>query len=206
LPELRELLVQAREAGYRPMTHDAFWRLASSEGLDPAARYFLLRHDVDTDPATARLMHDVVSGEGAVSTFFFRLETFDVGLAREIEAAGSEVGYHYEELATLAKRAGAGGATDPTRLLPAAREAFVRNISALRTATGLPMTTAASHGDFVNRRLGVTNTVVLCDEGTRERGVIRLEAYDEALMSMITSRHSDTLAPDFWRGGASVSL
>ena len=91
--------------------------------------------------------------------------------------------------------------------------ALVLALAVTMTAQGQPTkvyrigflgtTSPKSHGDFVNRRLGVTNTVVLSDEGTRERGVIRLEAYDEALMSMITSRHSDTLAPDFWRGGAS---
>ncbi|HTG48193.1 MAG TPA: hypothetical protein VK646_11115 [Actinomycetota bacterium] len=205
LPELRRLLVQARDAGYRPITHAAFGALAARGGVDPKGRYLLIRHDIDTDPVTARRMFDVIRGEGAASTFYFRIETFDVRLARDIERGGSEAGYHYEELATLAKRAGGGATTDVAALLPRARRAFLRTLEAMRAATDAPMVTAASHGDFVNRKLGVRNTEVLNDAEVRAAGRISLEAYDEDLMALITSRHSDTLAPNFWTNGSSPS-
>lgn len=199
LPAFRQLIVDAKAAGYRFMTHGAFGNLLDTDGIDPAGRYMLLRHDIDRDPATARAMNAILVDEDVSGSFFFRLSTFDAALARVLDH-GSEVGYHYEELATLVKRKGRGASTDWNRLLPQAREAFIENVAALRAACGLPFVTAAAHGDFVNRRLGVSNAVVLADPATRERAGIKLEAYDEHLAASVTSRHSDSLMPPHWNG------
>ena len=43
------------------------------------------------------------AGAGGGGSYFFRRSTWDVGLMRELADAGREVGYHYEELATLVK-------------------------------------------------------------------------------------------------------
>lgn len=194
------MVLDAKTAGYRFMTHGGFWEILGSGGFDPSERYMLIRHDVDTDPRTALAMHDVLHTEGFASSFFFRLSTFDVGLARHFDRCGSEVGYHYEELATLAKRRGRGDTTDWRSLLQPSREAFIKNVDRLRASSGLGLQTVASHGDFANRRLGVMNTVILEDPETRRRARIVLEAYDEALSAVVTSRHSDKLASPHWTG------
>jgi len=44
------------------------------------------------------------------------------------------------------------------------------------------MTTVASHGDFANRRLKLSNTTILNDHGLRDRCGIECESYDQALL------------------------
>jgi hypothetical protein len=79
------------------------------------------------------------------------------------------------------------------------RELFRSNLTRLREETGLPMATVASHGDFVNRKLGVCNWEILRDGSFREEVGVELEVYDEACMRHITSRHADTLSVSCWR-------
>ena len=64
--------------------------------------------------------------------------------------------------------------------------------------TGLPMRVVASHGDFVNRRLGVQNLAILADPEFRHKAGVELETNDEAFMTHVSSRHSDTHHPRFW--------
>ncbi len=64
----------------------------------------MLRHDVDTDPGTAAAMWDIERELGVESSYFFRLSTLAPALMADIAAGGSEASYHYEEVATVAKR------------------------------------------------------------------------------------------------------
>jgi acetyltransferase-like isoleucine patch superfamily enzyme len=132
------------------------------------------------------------------SSYFFRLSTVDVGLMREIAEAGSHASYHYEELATLAKRRHIRDPREAIARLPEARLEFGRNLERLRLATGLPMRIVASHGDFTNRKLGISNTEVLADEGFRREVGVDLEVYDDSFMRHVTSRNADGLPPSYW--------
>jgi hypothetical protein len=74
---------------------------------------------------------------------------------------------------------------------------FRRNIEAYRSmAGGLPKT-VASHGDFCNRILRVTNSCIV-DNNLREEYGILAEVYDEWLNAPVTLRLSDKDAPDWW--------
>lgn len=64
------------------------------------------RHDIDTDVGGARAFFEIEKALGIRASYYFRLSTIDRDLMREINSYGSEVGYHYEELATHAKRYG----------------------------------------------------------------------------------------------------
>ena len=88
------------------------------------------------------------------SSYFFRLSTLAPALMAEIAAGGGEASYHYEELSWVAKRRRLRSRSDALRALPEARDRFAENLQTLRMKTGLPMRVVASHGDFVNRRLG----------------------------------------------------
>jgi hypothetical protein len=162
--------------------------------------HLILRHDVDTDPRTAAEMFDLERKLGAQSTYYFRLSTVDVPLMHKIEGAGSEASYHYEELASAIKATGATAADVP-RIVGKARRQFSRNLLALRARTGLPMTTVAAHGDFVNRRLGFSNAILLDDEELRVALRIEHEAYDMALQDRLDARISDGQPPPRWIGG-----
>lgn len=195
------LLGLARAMGYRGTTIGAFHKALKAGTGDGAdlRRLLVLRHDIDSSPELCRAFAAAEERAGMRGTYFFRLSTVDVGIMRELAEAGHEVGYHYEELATLAKERGANRTDRVDGLIPAARERFAANLAALRERTGLPLRVAASHGDFANRVLDVTNVVILRDPGFRAAQGITVEAYDAELMRPIALRVADTYHPAFWK-------
>jgi hypothetical protein len=197
----QRLLASALDAGYRIHSVGGLWQLIESGGLDPAQRYLVLRHDVDTDWRTAAAMWKIDRELAVESSYFFRLTTLAPALIADIAGGGSEASYHYEELATIAKRRGLRSASDALRHVTEAQDLFAANIGRLRAATGLPMAVVAAHGDFVNRRLGVPNWVILDDPVVRQDVGIVLETYDEAYLRHLSSRHSDAPYPQFWVPG-----
>jgi hypothetical protein len=197
LGAFRALLSRLGEAGYAVMSVESFWARTTSGATDDGP-VVVLRHDVDTDPGTARAMWEIEQEVGAHGSFFFRLSTVDIDLMREIAASGSDASYHYEELASVAKRRRIRTADEAARHIPEAQETFLHNVGRLRAATGLPMHVVASHGDFVNRSLGVPNWVILDDPAFREKAGITLETYDQLAMERVTSRYNDTLHPRYW--------
>jgi hypothetical protein len=198
LAAYRDLLEAALRARYVVTALEDFWSMVVDGELDPHRRFLILRHDIDTDPATGREMWKIERSIGIRGSYFFRLSTIDLALMDDIRASGAHASYHYEELATLAKLHRARSPEAAMRLVPEARELFRTNLERLRLATGLPMRVVASHGDFMNRRLGIPNWVLLDDAEFRDAVGIDLEAYDDALVSRLSSRHSDTLHPVYW--------
>ncbi len=198
LPAYRDLLVLALDAGYTVVSVERFWALLGSAAVDPAARYLVLRNDVDTGPATAAAMWRIERALGIAGSYYFRLSTLDLGLMAEIAAGGGEASYHYEELATVAKRHRARTREAALALVPEAQDRFAANLGRLRARTGLPFATVASHGDFANRHLGLMNWTLLVEPAFRTAQGIELETYDDAFMRHVTSRHADMTYPAFW--------
>jgi hypothetical protein len=198
LDAYRSLLEAAQRAGYRVMAIEQFWRLHREGAVSPTQRYLILRHDVDTDPRTAGAMWQLERALGVDGTYFFRLSTLDPALMAAIGEAGGEASYHYEELAAVAKDRRSRTREDALRHLPEARDLFRSNLGRLRSATGLPMHVVASHGDFVNRKLGIPNWVILADRAFRRDVGVELEAYDDELMAQLPVRSTDTAPPRCW--------
>jgi hypothetical protein len=193
LREYELLLALALTAGYETLPLGEF---AARDAIPD--RVLLLRHDIDSDLATAARMWRIEQRLGVRGTWFFRLSTWDDALIAEIASGGCEVGYHYEELATLALRHGARSREAALALLGEARDLLRVNTAAVRRRSGLPLTTFASHGDFANRRTGVANTVLLDDPGLRAELDVRAEAYDESVTSRFDARASDRGYPQLW--------
>jgi hypothetical protein len=198
LAAYRALLTAALAAGYTIVSVERAWDLLTGPGLDPAGRYLVLRHDIDTGPATAGAMWRIERELGVSGSYYFRLSTLDPELMAAIAAAGSEASYHYEELATVAKRHRPRTAAAALALVPEAQDRFRHNLERLRGRTGLAFRTVASHGDFVNRKLGLMNWTILADRAFRASVGVELETYDAAFMDHVTSRHADTTYPRFW--------
>lgn len=206
------LLELALGSGYEVHSVGSFWRLAPSpcdaQPADPPGpgsppsrppgRILVLRHDVDTDPATARAMWRIDRHLGVRSSYFFRLGTLDVDLAEQIAAGEGEVGYHYEELASVIKRRRIRTRAAALAVLPMTRGIFAANLERMREQTGLAMRVAASHGDFVNRRVGVANWEILADPTFRAQVGIDLETYDASLLACLPHRFTDSLHPRYW--------
>lgn len=198
LGEYRAFLEDALRAGYRIRSVEWMWTHIRSGTLEPDGRYLMLRHDVDTDPKTVAAMWEVERDLGIVGSYYFRLSTLDPRIMEAIAAGGSEVSYHYEELATVAKQRGARSRADGLRLVPEARRLFATNLSALRASTGQPMRIVAAHGDFANRVMGLTNSVVLDDEAFRREVGVDLEVYDQAFVDHQSERFIDAPPPVHW--------
>lgn len=201
LDAYEDLLRHALEHHYAIVPIERYWDSVTAGTGVPGQRYLLLRHDIDTDPGTAGMMWQIEHELQVRGSYFFRLSTLDIGLMQAIAARGGEASYHYEELATVAKARRPRTAAAAEALLPEARELFAANLERLRAMTGLPMSVVASHGDFLNRRLGVKNTTVLADMSFRNEMMISLETYDVPFLDTVTSYHRDLLYPDQWMHG-----
>ena len=197
LDDFHTLLRDALEQGYRTMTLSAFADVATDGPLRADERILLLRHDVDTDVRRARRMWDIERRLGVVGSYFFRRSTWDVGFMHELASAGWDVGYHYEELATVVKERGAASASEARALLGAARARLRTTVPELRAGTGLTLDVFAAHGDFANRAVGVSNVEVLSDPALRSELGVRLEAYD--VEAHVSARSSDGMQPGGWR-------
>ena len=196
LDELRRLLGRALEQGYETMTLSVFAERVAAGALAPRARVLLLRHDVDSDVPRARRMWEIERQLGIAGTYFFRRSTWDVPFMRELAAAGCEVGYHYEELATLIKEHGAATAGAARELIVPARERLRGALAELRADSGLPLDVLASHGDFANRAVDVGNVELLDDPVFRTQIGARLEGYD--IEEHVDVRCSDGAGPERW--------
>ena len=193
------LLQSALDRGYQTHSILSFWQLLKNGEFPENVKYLILRHDIDnSDVATTRQFWEMERRLGLVSTFYFRLSTLAPSLMQQMHVSGFEVSYHYEELATVAKEKGLTRPEQVYSALPYIRERFKQNLFSLRERTGLPMLTVAAHGDFVNRKLRIPNTLILKDELFRKEVNVECEAYDEILRRHMSTRHSDKGYPSFW--------
>lgn len=198
LDEYDALLGRLQALGYTFITMRDLASLSRSPtDTWTSIRLCVIRNDVDSDVRTARKMLARERLRGIVATYYFRLSTFDHDFMLEVAQSGSEAGYHYEEVATYAKSYGLGNADVVRENLSEVRKEFKRNLERFRSMTGYYPATVASHGDFVNRKLGMTNSEIL-DYPTRFRFGIEAEAYDERLLAPVDARVSDCSAPRWW--------
>lgn len=197
LGEYEAVLRQAAEMGYEQMPVRDFFRASRQDGKLPA-RTLVHRHDIDSDLRTARKLFALEMKHDVKASYYFRLCTLDIGLMREIEAAGGEASYHFEEVADFAKRHRIREANALRQHFPEIREEFLRNFESISERLGLPLATVASHGDFVNRRLNVINHELLRDQALRQRCGIECESYDTELLSHVDLYISDRKYPVYY--------
>lgn len=198
LEDYRRLLEQFVEQGYRLCSVWDFFLLCDNGEIRPPGRFIVLRCDVDTDPATALAMWQIENELGIKGSYYFRLHTADITTMRKIWENGCEVGYHYEEIATVAKRHRLRTREQVLARLPEIQTEFETNLDRMRQRTGLPLRTAAAHGDFMNRRLKMTNAELLRNSEIRRRARIELEAYDEKVTRFFDTSFIDRLPPCLW--------
>ncbi len=88
------LLMGLREAGYRGVSV----REAAAGVKEP--RLLISRHDVEWDSRKALALAEVERAHGYRSTYHFRVDTkaYDLGVMRDLQDEGFDVGYHYNTL------------------------------------------------------------------------------------------------------------
>ena len=200
--EYAGLLRAVRDAGYETMSVARFHERASFG--EPVGRWVALRHDVDIrDVAGNEAFFAAEREVGATSTFYFRLSTAPphrAFIARLLDA-GFEVGYHFEEGATIAKRHRLDSREALLARRPEIQDLFRRNCAAFRRQWNRDLVSVASHGDWVNRRLGTTNNELISAELLAECG-LRFEAYGADVLGRADVYVSDVASPpERWTGG-----
>lgn len=193
-----ESLIRAGQAAGFAQTSVRDFFDSIKAGKAGTARCIVHRHDIDTDLRTTRKMFELEKKHGIKSSYYFRLSTLDFGLMREIDAYGSEVGYHYEELAAFSKMHKIKDPALVRQRLPDIRELFRTNFAWVESQLGQKIRTVASHGDFANRRLKLNNAEILADEQLRKDCGIECEAYDAALLDHIDLYITDRPPPQYY--------
>lgn len=196
LDEFETLLHCALEEQYETVTLSAFAEVALLPERGGHDRILLLRHDIDSDVPRARRMWEIERRLHVVGSYFFRLCTWDIEFMRQLSWADCEVGYHYEELATVVKERGAATTSEARELCETARGRLTATVGDLRARSGLAVDVFAAHGDFANRAVGVSNQELLADPVLRKQLGVRLEAYD--IEQYVSARSTDGVSPGAW--------
>lgn len=188
------IIKYARDKGYLFHTVLSFENIKNS--INNNSRIIILRRNVDT--ADFNILKDFLKIEnlyGAKCSYYFRLLTINSDFMKIVEESGGEASYHYEELSQFAYL-NKLKTNQIYNHLPEIRAEFAYNYNRLKNLTNLPMRTVASHGDFINIKIGIKNTIILNDKELRSKlGIIR-EAYDDEHMSKLSVRIADqTIRP-----------
>lgn len=193
--EYEEILKTAKKCGYEFHTMLSFEELIEG-GINSDKKYLILRRDIDTaDSYILRKFLEIEKKCGARATYYFRWNTIDKKLMRDIEEAGGEASYHYEEIATFCYKHKIRSKEVVLSRIEEIRDLFIANIAKFRKETGTKCLTIASHGDYVNTKIRLQNKEIINERVRLATGIIR-EAYDSEHFDVLTFRLADQVERD----------
>lgn len=190
--EYRGILQSAQAGTYTFLRLDELADLIKQKAALPHP-FIVLRHDIDTDCKSALQFAKIEAKLGIKASYFFRRKTWIIKYIEVIAGLGHETGYHYEELATYAKNQHLKQARVLESRLEEMRAILSTNLHNLRK--DIPINSLASHGDFANRKLGLTNCMLASNEVWRTDMGISYEAYDPWLLAAYQNHVSDKPYP-----------
>jgi hypothetical protein len=194
--EYARLLHLARDGGYELVTLAEFASATASPDT-PRSPMIALRHDVDIcDAAGNRVFYELELAAGARSTFYFRWSTAGShrALIRRLLADRFEVGYHYEETATVIKRHTLSTRAEVEAHRDEIADLMRAHCTEFRRRWNPDLVSGASHGDWANRRLGIANHELVTPELLAACG-LSFEAYGEAVLGRADVYVSDVASP-----------
>lgn len=197
--EYEALLVHALDKGYKVVSVEQWAQLLAEHGATVPFRVMIMRHDVDTDEKQTLESSEVEQRLGVGASYFFRWLTMSPQIIEQVSRRGLHTSYHFEEVADFAKRHRLRSAEQVVARMPEIRDMFAANVDRLRRQFGWSMRMVCSHGDWLNRRLGIRNLALLEDRPFRQQMGIEWETYDEPLMKPMAAYFSDVDAPRWWK-------
>lgn len=190
------ILDAAISSGYRISGVSEFVRSAS----DDSGGRLILRHDVDTPHQGVAAMLAAERQRGVRATWYFRWSTCDTASVEAVRAAGGEIGFHYETLATVLTERGIHTAEQVTpEILTEARTRLAEEIDRFKRRFHLGEISIASHGHPHNQQVRLANHILVDDELRKSSGILA-EAYDDSILRRVDCYVSDTtpLVNDGW--------
>lgn len=142
-------------------------------------KVLILRHDIDDTSDATKLMFEIEKKNNVKATYYFRWKTFDKQLIDEISKQGFEVGLHYETIATYCIKYNKYIVTEQD--LKKCREILKKEIKDFKLLSGVNIETIASHGNPVNKAIGVPNNVLFYGQKYSDYGVLG-ETYDRNIL------------------------
>lgn len=197
LKEYEKIITTSLSEGYTHITLRDYYQ-SLIEGTLTEKRYFIHRHDIDTDLRTTKKMFEIEKKHNVHTTYYFRMSTITPKLMKEIEAFGSEASYHFEEIASFCKKNNINSKEKALSKLDIIKEEFIKNTQQLEQKLGYKFKTVASHGDFVNRKLSLINNEITKDNSVRDKAKIVAEAYDSILHNSFDAYISDKPYPKYY--------
>lgn len=203
LVEMQRIIVAAKENGYKHLTLPEYFDQITSTSKVETSKIFIHRHDIDTDVKTARLFYKLEKQEGIKASYYFRQNTIDISLMKELHHDGFEVGYHFEEIAQYCKDNKTYTVEFVRQNMEAIQHIFLENLKKLEQNLEFKIQTVASHGDFINRMLRIPNHELISDALLHTAG-LKFECYDKRLTESYSILCSDNAYPQFYRGMSPV--
>jgi hypothetical protein len=197
LNEYEKVIKTLSDNGYEHITFREYKKVLD-KGLIKDKKYFINRHDIDTDVNTAKEFFKIEKKYNVKASYYFRLCTLDFEFMKEIEAYGSEASYHFEEIAQYCKDNHIKTKQEAVDNINKIKEKFILNFNMIENALGCKLTTICSHGDFVNRKLQIINNELTNDIKLRNRLKISCETYDKDIMNSFDIYVSDRPYPLFY--------
>lgn len=188
--EYEAILKAARDNGYEFHTMLSFEDVVGGGRIE-GKKYLILRRDIDTaDFKILRKMLALEKRFGARCTYYFRWNTINVQLMKDIAEAGGEASYHFEEIATYCYKHRIRSKEEMLQHIENIRDFFISQYDKFKAKTGQPCLTIASHGDYINTRFKYQNKELIDERVRKATGIVR-EAYDLPHMDMLTCRIAD---------------
>lgn len=196
--EYEFLIQQAIFKGFEILPHSKFYELVKNNQLKNR-KILMIRQDIDTDPKYCSEWLRVEKKYKIHTSYYFRLSTLDIPIMKEIIEYGSDCGYHYEELATYAKRNKIRSSEKILTHFEAIRKEFKLNLNKIETELGCKIHYVASHGDFANRKLKMANHKFINRDFLDENNLV-FEAYDSEFLENYDINIMDSGGPKFYNG------
>lgn len=205
--EYERILKAACDNGYEIHTILSFENVVGQTDRQRQGKKFLiLRRDVDTaDFTILRSMLTLEKKYGAKCSYYFRWNTIDVDLMKDIVRAGGEASYHYEEIATYCYKHRIRTKQEMLLHLEDIRDLFIKQYAEFKAKTGQPCLTIASHGDYVNTKFQYLNKELIDGRVRKTCGIVR-EAYDKPHMNMLTCRIADQVEMELFTEKAIAAI
>lgn len=139
-------------------------------------KYCIIRHDIDSDVNIAKKMFEIEKKLNIYSTYYFRKSTLNKEFIKEINEYGSEVGYHYEEIASFCRKEKNINRFNVKNNIFLIKQSFIENIEQIEKEYNIKIYSIASHGDFINRKIDIANKYLYDNDMQNKLKLI--EAYD----------------------------